>query len=118
MNKGERQRRRRKQRRELGICRDCAELAQMGRVRCKKCRDANYWIQRKYNKKNAAIIREKSRLERMQRIKNGRCTRCGKDLNPKDAPDENINDGFVTCINCRLKIYSRKMESNHGINDG
>ena len=60
-----------------------------------------YWVNNKKNKQ----IRE----EKQKRIKGGRCRDCGKPL------DEELDNGHVVCLNCRIKLRRPQWVTN-GIN--
>jgi len=86
---------------EQGLCRDCSRPALPMRLHC-IIHNEHY---RKYIKdKNKipeihAILLESSRKLKEKYRKTNRCPKCSAPLGEQDK-------GYVTCINCRIRLHS------------
>lgn len=78
-------------------CKQCDEVAAEGRKLCLRHLWADLTRKRKYNRKNAEVIKERSAVERHRRVQDGRCMRCGIDMGGM------VGDG-VTCPDCRERM--------------
>ena len=95
--------------RSQGLCYYCQEPAMAGYTACPRHHESHYRSHRKYVESNRDKLRQRSAEEKQKRIKGGRCRDCGKPL------DEELDNGHVVCLNCRIKLRRPQWVTN-GIN--
>jgi predicted ATP-dependent serine protease len=85
----------------MKICHNCTKPSKPGYGRCQKCLDLHSAQQEKYRKNNREKYNEREVERKKRNFAVGLCPRCG---GPKD-PD--ADEGYVECVNCRLKLTRR-----------
>ena len=87
--------------RAAGLCWTCKRPALEGYSRCEYHLEYNRIQKERYRKKNRKLLREKKKLEAEQRFKQGRCTSCGRVIDPEI-------DAEKTCTNCIQRLFFGK----------
>ena len=95
--KRDRQKQRRQEKRNAGICVDCPKPVFPGKTRCLQCLEMDNSRCRKYIRNNPEKCAESKRKQRERRIKNKECTSCGAPLDEEDAER--------CCMNCSQRIF-------------
>ena len=82
---------------ELGLCVDCSEPAYPNKTRCARHLINRVESSRRYYKKHKEYYQKLYKEIKEKRLREERCYACG---GPLDDPER-----WVTCVNCREKIY-------------
>jgi hypothetical protein len=90
-----------KKKKENGICIDCEQDAFPGYIQCREHRKISYQREVRYEARSRKKRKIAARKDRIKRINECRCSRCGKDLKP-DADGKHR-----TCLNCREQQHTR-----------
>ena len=88
-----------KRHREQGLCTDCSNPVMPGCIRCVECLCGNAKAKKIETIENREKLNYRVAKRRAMFRKSGRCTKCGAVLDP------DIDEGFITCQNCREGIF-------------
>jgi len=86
--------------REQGLCVDCSNKVFSDKTRCIECLYKRHLSRLKYYAKNRQLINSNSAKERIRRKKFGLCISCA------NKKDEDVDEGYVECQNCRERLFS------------
>jgi hypothetical protein len=78
-----------------GLCTNCPNEVSPGYLKCAECLYRNSDQTRKYRLKNRREYNENEQARKKQRVDSGQCPRCG------NMKDEDIDEGYLKCQNCR-----------------